>query len=89
VALALRLQGAGRNTPTPCTGPHRSTSSTHRHSSPLEYVRRQADLEDGQITVTKGGTLSKGTLEITGISAKQPEVQMTIVEFSDKEIVFG
>ncbi len=55
----------------------------------VEYVTRQADLEEGQITVTKGGTFSKGSLEITGISAKQSEVQMTIEEFSDKEVVFS
>jgi hypothetical protein len=55
---------------------------------PVEYVRRQGDLEEGQITVNKGGFADKGTLEISGISAKQSEVQMTIEQFSDKEIVF-
>ena len=55
---------------------------------PVEYLQRQGDLEEGQITVTKGGFTSKGTLEITGIAGKQSEVQQTIEQFSDKEIVF-
>lgn len=52
------------------------------------YVQRQADLEDGWVTVKKGGAFSKGTLTVTGISAKQGVVKSQIGEFSDKSVVF-
>lgn len=53
------------------------------------YVRRQSDLEEGILTVTKGGAFSKGKLEVKGISpAKQELVRKSIEEFSDKKVTF-
>ena len=57
--------------------------------SPADYVRRQADTEEGRITVTKGGAFSKGDIKVTGISAKQAVVKSEIGEFSDKKVTFG
>jgi hypothetical protein len=37
---------------------------------PGDYVGRQNDVEEGQITVTKGGAVSKGEIKVNGISAK-------------------
>jgi hypothetical protein len=54
-----------------------------------DYVRRQSDIEEGQITVTKGGAFSKGGMTVTGISAKQALVKSEIGEFSDKKITFA
>jgi hypothetical protein len=53
------------------------------------YLRRQKDLEQGQITLTKGGAFSHGRLELTGISAKQDLVEKEIGEVSDKKVKFG
>jgi hypothetical protein len=53
-----------------------------------DYLRRQTDIEEGQITVKKGGAFSKGGLEVTGISAKQTLVKSEIGEFSDKKVTF-
>lgn len=53
-----------------------------------DYVARQADVEEGNINVEKGGTFSKGKLTVTGISAKQDAVRQTIEQFSDKKVVF-
>jgi hypothetical protein len=55
---------------------------------PADYVRRQTDIEEGQITVTKGGAFSKGGLEVKGITAKQALVKSEIGEFSDKKVTF-
>jgi hypothetical protein len=56
---------------------------------PGDYVHRQGDSEEGQITVTKGGAFSKGSLKITGISAKQALVKQVIEDFSDKKVTFA
>ena len=55
---------------------------------PGSYVRRQPDIEEGQITVKKGGAFSKGGLEVTGITAKQALVKSEIGEISDKKVTF-
>lgn len=55
---------------------------------PAEYVRRQNDVEEGLITVTKGGAFSKGGIEVKGISAKQALVTTEIGELSDKKVKF-
>lgn len=55
----------------------------------VDYVRRQQDLEYGDLTVTKGGTFSSGRFEITGISAKQSVVEAALQQVSDKKIVFS
>lgn len=55
---------------------------------PADYVRRQTDIEEGSIKVTKGGAFSKGTLQITGISKKQTIVREALKDFSDKKITF-
>jgi hypothetical protein len=61
-----------------------------RHSDdPAEYVRRQTDIEEGMLTVTKGGAFSTGGIEVTGISAKQAVVKSEIGEFSDKKVTFS
>jgi hypothetical protein len=52
------------------------------------YVRRQGDIEEGQIAVTKGGAFSKGEIKVNGISAKQALVKQEIGEFSDKKVTF-
>ncbi len=53
------------------------------------YVKRQSDLEEGILTVTKGGAFSKGKLEVKGISpAKQELVRKSIEEFSEKKVTF-
>lgn len=53
-----------------------------------DYVRRQNDVEEGQITVTKGGAFSKGEMKIKGISAKRNLVKSQIDELSDKKVSF-
>ena len=54
-----------------------------------EYVRRQQDLEEGILTVTKGGAFSKGKMEVKGISSKNHEVvRRSIEEFSAKTVTF-
>ncbi len=55
---------------------------------PAEWVRNQPDIEEGMLTVTKGGAFSAGKLEVTGISAKQALVTSEIGEFSDKKVTF-
>jgi hypothetical protein len=55
---------------------------------PADYVRRQTDIEEGLLTVKKGGAFSKGSIEVKGISAKQSIVRSEISEFSDKKITF-
>ena len=56
---------------------------------PADYVRRQTDVEEGLLTVTKGGAFSKGSIAVKGISAKQAIVKTEIVEFSDKKVTFA
>jgi hypothetical protein len=53
------------------------------------YVRRQGDLEEGSVTVSKGGAFSKGDIEVKGISAKEALVKTLIEEFSDKKVTFA
>jgi putative adhesin Stv-like protein len=61
-----------------------------RHADdPAEYVRRQSDIEEGILTVTKGGAFSKGGIEVTGIAAKQALVKSEIGGFSDKKVTFA
>jgi hypothetical protein len=55
---------------------------------PGDYVARQSDIEEGLLTVTKGGAFSKGGIEVKGISAKQALVKSEIAEFSDKKVTF-
>jgi hypothetical protein len=55
---------------------------------PADYVRRQADIEEGSIKVTKGGAFSKGAFQVTGISKKQTLVREALKDFSDKKITF-
>jgi hypothetical protein len=55
---------------------------------PADYVRRQNDVEEGQVWVTKGGRLSKGTLDVTGINAKRQLVKDALGRFSDKKVNF-
>jgi hypothetical protein len=53
------------------------------------YVKRQGDLEEGILTVTKGGAFSKGKMEVKGISPKNQEiVRRSIEEFSAKKVTF-
>lgn len=54
----------------------------------LYYIGRQGDLEEGEITVTKGGAFSKGGLTVKGISGKRDLVKTLIAEFSDKKVTF-
>ncbi len=53
-----------------------------------DYVNRQGDKEEGILQVEKGGTLSRGSIEVTGITRKQEEVRTTIGQFSDKRVRF-
>lgn len=58
--------------------------------SPVAYVKRQNDFEEGVITITKAGAFSKGTLAVKGISgAKQKLVEDTLGEFSEKKVTFA
>jgi hypothetical protein len=53
------------------------------------YIKRQNDMEEGILTVTKGGAFSKGGMEVKGISpAKQELVRLSIEEFSKKKVTF-
>jgi hypothetical protein len=52
------------------------------------YVRRQADVEEGIMTVKKGGAFSKGSIEVKGVSANRVLVEKVIGEFSDKKVTF-
>jgi hypothetical protein len=55
------------------------------------YVRRQKDIEEGIIHVTKSSAFVKGAgkLEVKGITAaKQDLVKNALNEFSDKEVTF-
>jgi hypothetical protein len=61
---------------------------TQHEASPLSYVRRQADFEEGSLKVKKGGAFSKGKITVTGISGKQTLVKMMIESFSDKAVEF-
>jgi hypothetical protein len=56
---------------------------------PAQWVRNQPDIEEGQLTVKKGGAFSKGAIEVQGISAKQALVTSEIGEFSDKKVTFA
>jgi Putative adhesin Stv domain len=56
---------------------------------PAEWVRNQPDIEEGQLTVKKGGAFSKGAIEVQGISAKRALVTSEIGEFSDKKVTFA
>lgn len=53
-----------------------------------DYVARQGDVEEGMLTVEKGGTFSRGEIEVSGISGKQAEVEATIAQFSKKTVTF-
>jgi hypothetical protein len=53
------------------------------------YVRRQSDLEQGSITVTKGGAFSKGAITVKGIAAKETLVKTLVEEISDKKLTFS
>ena len=58
-------------------------------ADPVNYVRRQGDLSEGTVTVTKGGAFSKGGLKVNGIApAKQDLVKQSIEMFSDKKVTF-
>jgi hypothetical protein len=54
----------------------------------VDYVRRQTDLEYGDLTVVKGGTFSTGKLKISGITAKQSVVEAALEQISDKKVSF-
>jgi hypothetical protein len=54
----------------------------------VDYVRRQTDLEYGDLTVTKGGTFGSGKLTITGVMGKQSIVEAALEEISDKKVKF-
>jgi hypothetical protein len=56
---------------------------------PADYVRRQTDIEEGLLTVTKGGAFSKGAIQVKGITAKRSLAKSEIGEFSDKKITFA
>jgi hypothetical protein len=53
-----------------------------------DYVARQGDVEEGMLTVEKGGAFSRGEIEVSGISRKQEEVRTTIAQFSEKKVTF-
>ena len=55
---------------------------------PADYVRRQENIEEGVIVVTKGSTFSAGTLEVYGITASQRLVKDALESFSDKKVRF-
>jgi hypothetical protein len=55
---------------------------------PADWVRSQPDIEEGMLTVTKGGAFSAGKLEVKGISAMQALVTSEIDKFSDKKVTF-
>ena len=55
----------------------------------MVYVLRQGDLEQGAVTVTKGGVFSKGKLDVKGIGAKQALVRTALEAISDKTITFA
>jgi hypothetical protein len=54
------------------------------------YVRRQADKEEGIINVTKSSPFVKGAgkLDVKGITAKQALVKKALNDFSDKDVEF-
>jgi hypothetical protein len=53
------------------------------------YRQRQEDLEEGILTVTKGGAFTKGRMEVKGITpAQQDLVRRSIEEFSAKKVTF-
>jgi hypothetical protein len=58
-----------------------------------DYVRRQPDLEEGEIEVTKSSifTKGKGTLELRGIkvAAHRNQIRDMLNEFSEKDVIFG
>lgn len=53
-----------------------------------DYVRRQKDKEEGQITVTKAGAFGPSRLDVKGITAKRALVEGKIGEISDKAVKF-
>jgi len=56
---------------------------------PVSYIRRQANMEEGTLTVTKGGAFSAGSIEVKGVSSKNQDlVRASIGEFSDKKVTF-
>lgn len=55
---------------------------------PADYVRRQADIEEGVLWVNKGGRFSRGSIEVEGISAKQTLVKSAVSDFSEKKVTF-
>ena len=59
-------------------------------ANPTNFVKGQADVSEGTLTVTKGGAFSKGNVKIQGIStAKQGVVKDAIESFSDKKVTFA
>ncbi len=59
----------------------------HDHKA-AAYVRKQADLEEGIMTVKKAGAFGKGSIEVKGISKNRGLVEKLIGEFSDKKVNF-
>jgi hypothetical protein len=56
----------------------------------LTYVRRQGDISEGVITVTKAGAFSKGTLQFSGIKpGQQGLVEKSVKLFSEKKVTFA
>ncbi len=56
---------------------------------PGDYLKRQDDLEEGQLWVNKGGTFTKGSIQVEGISSKkQKVVKEAIAAFSKKKVTF-
>jgi hypothetical protein len=54
------------------------------------YVKRQGNFTEGELTVKKGGAFSKGSVTITGIgSGAQSVVKDAIESFSDKKVAFA
>lgn len=59
------------------------------HSDDAEaYVRRQQNVERGEVTVVKGGVFSKGDLIVTGIGTNRQLVETALSAVSDKSVRF-
>jgi hypothetical protein len=58
-----------------------------------DYVRRQSDVEEGEIEVTKSSVFvkGKGTLELRGIkdATHRNKIRDELNEFSDKDVIFA
>lgn len=58
-------------------------------SEAAAYISRQKDMEEGILTVKKGGAFSKGSMEVKGFSpAKREVIRLSIEEFSAKKVTF-